>query len=192
MPNEYKRKTNRGMASKEIYELASEEVMLRNKSLRDAATSYDINHTSLYRYIKKKQAYQSNKAIQPPSIGYHRPTVFTKEEEKSLCEYVLTCSDANFGLSTKEARKLAYKLAVAYDEKCPSSWMQTKMAGDVWLRLFMKRHEVLSLRLPQATSIARATSFNRTNVELFLKIIVRYLTNIIWKQKTSGMLMKQS
>ncbi|CAH1977384.1 unnamed protein product [Acanthoscelides obtectus] len=168
MPNEYKRKTNRGMASKEIYELASEEVMLRNKSLRDAATSYDIIHTSLYRYIKKKQAYESNKTIQPPSIEYHRPTVFTKEEEKSLCDY-LTCSDANFGLSTKEARKLAYKLAVAYDKKCPSSWMQTKMAGEVWLRLFMKRHEVLSLRLPQATSIARATSFNRTNVELFLK-----------------------
>ncbi|CAH1984004.1 unnamed protein product [Acanthoscelides obtectus] len=109
MPNEYKRKTNRGMASKGIYELASEEVMLRNKSLRDAATSYDINHTSLYRYINKKQAYESNKTIQLPSIGYHRPTVFTKEEEKSLCEYVLTCSDANFGLSTKEARKLALR-----------------------------------------------------------------------------------
>nr|CAI5869015.1 unnamed protein product [Callosobruchus analis] len=41
------------------------------------------------------------------------------------------------------------------------------MAGEVWLRLYMKRHEILSLRMPQATRIARATSFNKTDVELF-------------------------
>ena len=42
------------MASREIYDLAAEEVTLRRKSLRDAAYSYNLNHTSLYRYIKKK------------------------------------------------------------------------------------------------------------------------------------------
>ncbi|XP_046972346.1 uncharacterized protein LOC124539067 [Vanessa cardui] len=43
------------------------------------------------------------------------------------------------------------------------------MAGEVWLRSFMKRHPVLSLRLPQPTSIARATSFNRINVQLYFQ-----------------------
>ncbi|CAH2015571.1 unnamed protein product [Acanthoscelides obtectus] len=80
MPNEYKRKTNRGMASKEIYELASEEVMLRNKSLRDAATSYDINHTSLYRYIKNKRM----KAIRPsnhPQLDIIAPQCLPKRKK---------------------------------------------------------------------------------------------------------------
>lgn len=43
------------------------------------------------------------------------------------------------------------------------------MAGEVWLKLFMERHPILSLRLPQATSIARATSFNKTNVATFFE-----------------------
>nr|CAI5846925.1 unnamed protein product [Callosobruchus analis] len=119
MPNEYKRKTNRGMVPKEIYELAAEE--MRRKSLRGAAQSYDLNRTSLYKYIKKKEAFESNETAKPPSVRYHHPTVFAKDEEKSLCEYLLMCSDESFGLSTKEARRLAYKLAVAYNKECPCS-----------------------------------------------------------------------
>nr|CAH7728848.1 unnamed protein product [Callosobruchus chinensis] len=61
MPNEYKRKTNRGIASKEVYELATDEVMLRNKSFRDAAENYDLKHTSLYRYNEIKKAFQKTK-----------------------------------------------------------------------------------------------------------------------------------
>nr|CAI5825314.1 unnamed protein product [Callosobruchus analis] len=192
MPNKYKRKTNRGMVPKEIYELAAEGVMLRSKSLRGAAQSYDLNHTSLYRCIKKKEAFESNETTKPPSVGHHHPRVFAKDEEKSLCEYLLMCSDANFGLSTKEARRLAYKLAVAYNRKCPSSWVQSEMAGEVWLRLYMKRHGILSLRMPQATSIARATSFNKTNVELFFNnyssLLERYHLEPkdIWNVDESG------
>nr|CAI5853273.1 unnamed protein product [Callosobruchus analis] len=39
------------------------------------------------------------------------------------------CSDVNFGVSTKEARRLAYKLAAAYNKKCPSSWQPTDLDG---------------------------------------------------------------
>ncbi|XP_045778799.1 uncharacterized protein LOC123876536 [Maniola jurtina] len=56
------------------------------------------------------------------------------------------------------------------------------MAGEVWLRSFMKRHPVLSLRLPQPTSIARATSFNRTNVKLFFQ----NYTAVVDKHKLQG------
>lgn len=51
MPNKYKRKTDRGMASIEIYELAFKEVTLRGQSLRNAASSYNLNYMSLQRYI---------------------------------------------------------------------------------------------------------------------------------------------
>ncbi|CAH2012194.1 unnamed protein product [Acanthoscelides obtectus] len=50
MPTDYKRKTDRGMANREIYDLAVEEVTLRQKSLRDADSSYNLNHTALYSF----------------------------------------------------------------------------------------------------------------------------------------------
>lgn len=182
MPTDYKRKTDRGMASREIYDLAAEEVTLRQKSFRDAASSYNLNHTSLYRYIKKKTAYDANETATAPTVGYPEKTVFTASEEKILCDYLLNCAAANFGLRTKEARIFAYRLAVEYNKKIPCSWLKNEMAGEVWLRSFMKRHPVLSLRLPQPTSIARATSFNRTNVQLFFQ----NYTAVLDKHKLQG------
>ena len=42
------------------------------------------------------------------------------------------------------------------------------MAGVDWFNAFMKRHPELSIWKPQATSLARATAFNKTTVEEFL------------------------
>lgn len=92
------------MASVHMYELAFEEVTLRGQSLRNAAASYSINYMSLQRYIKKKQAFQDKVTDVPPSMGYASPTIFTEQEEKILCEYLLTCAACNYGLTTKETR----------------------------------------------------------------------------------------
>ncbi|CAH2101074.1 unnamed protein product [Euphydryas editha] len=52
------------------------------------------------------------------------------------------------------------------------------MAGTGWLRYFRLRFPELSLRKPEPTSIARATSFNRANVDDFFNnlesVMVRY------------------
>ncbi|CAH2105955.1 unnamed protein product [Euphydryas editha] len=55
----------------------------------------------------------------------------TDREEKALCDYLVTCAFANFGLSTKEARRFAYRLALAYNQKCSFSWSEREMAGKV-------------------------------------------------------------
>lgn len=149
-----------------MYELAYKEV-ISGQSLRNAASSYNLNHISLFRYIKKKKAFEANLTDKPPSVGYPSPTVFTEEEENILSQYMLTCAASNYGLTTKEARKLAYRLAKEHSKNIPASWGEREMAGEVWLQLFMKRQPNLSLRLPQATSIARASSFNKTNVAIF-------------------------
>ncbi|KAK2574896.1 hypothetical protein KPH14_008348 [Odynerus spinipes] len=41
------------------------------------------------------------------------------------------------------------------------------MVGKDWITNFLKRHPKLAIRSPQATSLTRATSFNKTNVESF-------------------------
>lgn len=49
----------------------------------------------------------------------------------------------------------------------PSSWETNQIAGIDWLRGFRKRHPELSLRKPEACSLARATSFNKETVTKF-------------------------
>lgn len=136
MPNNYKRKTDKGTSSVEIYDLAFEEVQFRGKSLRDAASSYNLNYMSLSRYIKKKVAYQANPVGEAPSMGYASPTIFTEKEEKILSDYLLTCAASNYGLTTKETRVIAYKLAKKYDKKIPKTWEENEQAGEVWLKTY--------------------------------------------------------
>lgn len=47
----------------------------------------------------------------------------------------------------------------------PRSWQEKQMAGKDWLLGFRKTNPELSLRKPEACSLA--TAFNRTNVERF-------------------------
>ncbi|XP_050676211.1 uncharacterized protein LOC126973109 [Leptidea sinapis] len=91
----YKRKTERGTTSQEVYESAAAEVLQNKTSIRKASKMFNLCPMSL------------------------------------------------------------------------SSWIQNNMAGPDWFKSFMHRNPQLSLRTPEATSLSRATSFNRTNVKDF-------------------------
>ena len=67
---------------------------------------------------------------------------------------------ALFGLTTNDVRHLAYDFAVKTKVKHPFN-TQSQMAGADWLEGFMNRHQDLSIRSPQATSIGRAVGFNK-------------------------------
>nr|XP_039255139.1 jerky protein homolog-like [Styela clava] len=58
-------------------------------------------------------------------------------------------------------------MAVKNGTNIPRSWVENSRAGSDWLYGFMQRHPKLSLRKPEATSLSRATSFNRKNVGEF-------------------------
>ena len=71
------------------------------------------------------------------------------------------------GLSPKDVRRLAYEFARANEIPTPANWADCEMAGPDWFASFLKRNNQLSIRTPEATSLARATSFNRANVGVF-------------------------
>ncbi|KAM3609301.1 uncharacterized protein V6R79_012743 [Siganus canaliculatus] len=105
-----------------------------------------------------------------PISGYHSHfRVFSDVQEKQLVTYLTKSADMYFGLCPKEVKKLAYQLARRSNCKYPGSWDKMEMAGKDWFRGFMRRNKQLSLRHPEPTSLSRATSFNRFNVDAFFK-----------------------
>jgi hypothetical protein len=74
-------------------------------------------------------------------------------------------------LSARQVRKFAFECAVALNIGFPQRWKDMKIAGAEWFTKFFKRHKTLSLRKPEATSISRASSCNKTNVNASFLII---------------------
>lgn len=69
-------------------------------------------------------------------------------------------------VQSKKSR-FQYEYAVRLEKtNIPPTW-KGGQAGVEWFRGFMRRHPRLSMRLPEATSLARASAFNRSNVNAF-------------------------
>jgi hypothetical protein len=99
--------------------------------------------------------------------NYSNRRIFTSNEEEELANYALLSAKHHHGPTTKALKQLAFEFAEKNGKNMPSSWMINKSAGPDWLEGFMKRHSNLSIRSPEATSLGRATSFNRANVGQF-------------------------
>jgi hypothetical protein len=109
------------------------------------------------------------------NIGLGRyKRVFNDTQEKQLADHIIFLESRLFGLSARELRELAYNFAV--QNHLPHNFNKDlKVAGLQWLKGFFKRHENLSLRKPEPTSVARAMGFNRVVVGNFFDL----LTNLI-------------
>ena len=118
--------------------------------------------------------------------------VLEPEQENLLVEYLKKASEIYFGLTPKQVRRFAYTYAVACNRKIPPSWADREIAGVDWFSCFMKRNKSLSIRSAQSTSLARATSFNRTNVEAFFKNLTTVMKRLkigpsdIWNIDETG------
>lgn len=156
------RKTARGTLPQEKYVEACKTVIEQGKSIRSVATTFGMCHVTLSRYIAK---YKTKNTL---TTGYNpHNKVFSTVQEKELADYCKTACQLYFGLTTKDFRKLAYNFAKGNDLKYPATWDGTELASVDWYKAFMKRHPNLSVRRPEATSLARAMNFNKPNVEKF-------------------------
>ena len=159
MPRHRERKTSRGADGDTIRQAVA--AVSEGASIRSTAKKYNLDHATLSRYVKKRQAGDE-------SVGYRSASqVFSENDEKTLVQYLLKTAECFFGLTPLEVRALAYQYATANDINVPQSWRENKQAGKDWFTSFMKRNSQLSIRTPQATSLSRATSFNRENVGKF-------------------------
>ena len=95
--------------------------------------------------------------------------MFNENEEKALAEHVIHAAKLFHELSKLQVRQLAYEYAKALGKKHPKSWENNKVAGDEWLAGFRKRSGRISLRHPEATSLACSMGFNRVAVTSFFE-----------------------
>lgn len=138
----------------------------KGKSIRKVAEEVKIPFTTLRRYYSKLKAGANlNEMSLVPNYNVNQ--VFSVEQEEHLKNYFEYCALMFYGLSTKECRKVAFEMARINNLKMPNSWIEKKLAGKDWLKLFRSRHPELSIRRPEPCSLARATAFNRTNVNTF-------------------------
>lgn len=118
--------------------------------------------------------------------------VFTKLQESSLAEYIKKSADIYYGLTPKEVRRMAFLFSTSLSLTVPDSWKKNEMAGPDWFTSFLSRNSELSIRTPEATSLSRATSFNKTNVEGFFinleNVLKRYKFSPgdIWNMDETG------
>lgn len=136
-------------------------------SLRKAAAKYGVKKSTIAKY---KNLYKEVDIDKNPLeiLKNDVKKVFEPEEEVALSKYLTKAAHLHMGLGLKQIQELAYEFAVAKKKSnIPESWHKNKKAGIGWVRCYRERFPEFSLRKPEATSLARATSFNKTNVEIF-------------------------
>ncbi|XP_023942774.1 uncharacterized protein LOC112049208 [Bicyclus anynana] len=184
----YKRKTDRGTQSVELMQRAAHLVLHENKSLREVCRNFELSKTSLTRFIKRIKDDPVNLRF-----GYGTPRqIFNTEQEVCLTEYLLKLAQIFHGIGPKEVRRMAYDCAIKYKISIPNTWHTNKMAGKEWMSAFLTRNTRLSIRKPEATSLSRATSFNKTNVHDFFSKLAevmdrfKFTASSIWNADETG------
>lgn len=149
-----------------VIEEAVSEVLEKSQSINKTALALNISRAYLAKIVKKVKASGKSSYEHCPNIGNKR--IFTTDQEKMLADYLKTASKMCYGLTRYQTKKLAFNYAMANDI-CPNKWQKTETASDDWLKGFMSRHKDLAVRKPENTSLSRATSFNKTNVNNFFE-----------------------
>jgi len=110
--------------------------------------------------------------------------LFSDKLEAALSTYLIHCSKIYYGLTPSDVKVLAYEYAKSNNVAYPKNWDVNKLATKDWFISFLKRNSTSSLRLPEATSLGRVTSFNKHNVGIFFSIIYtvsRYCETALYK-----------
>jgi hypothetical protein len=137
----------------------------------ECCRQYGVPKPTLKRHLdgKNVKANDGTKAM-----GRH--TVLPPDVELQLVDHIKKLEACLFGLTITDVRKLAFQ--VAEKNGIPHTFnVEKQIAGKKWYYGFMDRHKNLSLREPQATSLARAKGFCKENVNEFFEILKHTVDN---------------
>nr|XP_033472895.1 jerky protein homolog-like [Epinephelus lanceolatus] len=169
MGRNFVKKTEKGQTPADVMMMAVREVKLKQTTIRSTAKTFGINYRTLARYCSKidEQEIAGRDACSSMPVGYVKNRMVL-------------------------IRKLAYNFAVHNNIAVRTNWAENGMAGPDWFSGFLKRHPSLSIRTPEATSLARASAFNKHNVDHFFanleKVMARYKfePQSIWNMDETG------
>jgi hypothetical protein len=106
---------------------------------------------------------------EPANVHVERRTVLPSEPENENLEFCITMDKRYYGLRRQDIQRMALHLVIRNGLQHPFN--QEKSASEKkWLRSFLKRHPVLSLRTPEGISAARVKGFTSENVARFFDI----------------------
>lgn len=157
MPRNYTRKTAILAYTAESLQNALDAIRNDGRKIREVGRSFQIPESTLRKKLLEND-------LKLPRLG--RNTVFSKEIECELKEYVLLLSKLFFGLTPDGLRRLAFRYAEKHH--IVHNFNREKgVAGKAWLYGFLKRVPEVKLRQPEGTSLNRISSFNKEAVKLF-------------------------
>jgi len=149
-------------------------VLQGNGSIRENARRYNLTKSRLCNFvIKAREVGVENVEFIP---NFRNRQIFPNDMENALEKYLLHCSNIFHGLTTKSARILAFEYAQRNNCKIPQNWITNKMASEDWLLGYMDRHPILSLRRPEATTLARMSAFNQDTISNFFNKLEELFT----------------
>jgi len=136
------------------------QAVVNGMNLKSAAREFSVPRNTLRRKVDA----QNNGLDVQRVIG--KKTVLNVNEEQQLVDLLINMENHLFGLSMQDLRRLVFQFCEKNKIVHPFN-KTAEMAGIDWARSFMNRHHNLSIRKPQAMSIARAIGFNREKVNRF-------------------------
>ena len=184
MGKHYTRKTERGQYGEQ--RLLDALSLLKGESYRSVSKKSGIPRRTLQRH-NKGQVQLPGK----PLLGRFRP-VFSSDIERQLTDHLLDLQSRFYGLTIDEVRQIAFKIAEQIGDENRFNTHQ-QLAGKNWVRCFLQRHPELAVRSPEATSMSRATGFNKAQVMRFFENLREALVenaiddSSIWNMDESGL-----
>lgn len=157
MPRQYKRKCpDRKTVTQEQIDKAKK-LLEKGYCKRKAAEVVGISESVLRKRLKLDTV--SN------SLGRFKPT-FSESQEKELLEHCLKMDQLFYELTVKSLGSLAFQFAEM--NKIQHRFdKDLQMARCDWVKGFLKRHPGLCIRQSMPTSLARASAFNKNQVDRF-------------------------
>ena len=171
MGRSYVRKSTRGSWCEE----SMQQAMLaldQGMPLKTCAAQFNVPRNTLRRHWTKKLKKQ------PGCTHLGRQSILGPSVEKDLIDYIMNLEEKGFGLTPTDVRELAFDYAER--NNIPHTFdKELKAAGLDWWSGFRLCHRtMLSIRKPEALSLARAAAMNKPAITKYFDILEREMQRL--------------